>query len=71
LVEGAGMTCVQQETVPWGTGWPLMTDCFSTIVNVRGGNQCFVFGNPRFMEEAAAIKRISSVYAPSIENGTR
>jgi SAM-dependent methyltransferase len=71
FVQGAGMTCVQQEMVPWGTGWPLMTDCFSTIVNARGGNQCVVVDNPRFMEEAAAIKRISSVCAPSVQNGHR
>jgi SAM-dependent methyltransferase len=60
FVEGAGMMCVQQEIVPWGTGWPLMIDCMSTIVNTPG-TQCHVVRNPRFMEEAAAIKRISSL----------
>ncbi len=59
-VEGAGMTCAQQELVPWGSGWPLMIDCMSTIVNIPG-NQCHVVRNPRFMEEAATIKRISSL----------
>jgi SAM-dependent methyltransferase len=59
FAQGAGMRCIQQEIVPWGTGWPLMTDCMSTIVNTPG-DQCHVFKNPRFMEEAAAIKRISS-----------
>ena len=60
FVEGAGMTCIQQEIVPWVAGWPLMIDCMSTIVNTPG-NRCHVFSNPRFMDEAAAIKRIASL----------
>ena len=67
FVEGAGMMCVQQEIVPWGTGWPLMIDCMSTIVNTPG-NQCHVIRNPRFMEEAAAIKRISSLRTAGIQD---
>jgi SAM-dependent methyltransferase len=63
FVESAGMMCVQQELVPWGAGWPLMKDCMSTIVNIPG-NQCRVVFNPRLMEEAAAIKRISSICSP-------
>jgi SAM-dependent methyltransferase len=55
FVESAGMTCAQQELVPWGRGWPLMIDCMSTIVNAPG-HQCYVIRNQRFMEEAAAIK---------------
>ena len=62
FVEGAGMMCVQQEIVPWEPGWPLMIDCFTTIVNTPG-NQCHFVRNPRFMEEAAAIKHISSLRA--------
>jgi SAM-dependent methyltransferase len=58
FVEEAGMICIQQEIVPWGTGWPWMIDCMSTIVNTPG-NQCRVVRNPRFMEEAEAIRRIS------------
>ncbi len=69
FVEGAGMMCVQQEIVPWGTGYPLMIDCMSTIVN-NSGNQCRVVRNPRFMEEAAAIKRISSLPAARIQDGS-
>jgi SAM-dependent methyltransferase len=62
FVERAGMMCVQQEIIPWGTGWPFMIDCMSTIVN-SPGNRCHVVRNPRFMEEAAAIQRISSLCA--------
>ena len=62
FVERAGMMCVQQEIIPWGTGWPLMIDCMSTIVNTPG-NQCHVLRNPRFTEEIAAIKRITSLRA--------
>jgi len=58
FAESAGMTCAQQEVVPWGTRWPLMIDCMSTLVNTPGGPSVVV-ENPRFMEEAAAIKRIS------------
>jgi hypothetical protein len=60
FVEHAGMTCLQQEIVPWVKGWPWMIDCMSTIIN-RPGNQCHVVRNPRFREEAAVIKRISSL----------
>jgi ubiquinone/menaquinone biosynthesis C-methylase UbiE len=68
FVEGAGMTCVQQEIVPWGTGWPQMIDCMSTIINIPG-NQCHVVRNPRFMEEAASVKRIFSLRAERIQDG--
>jgi hypothetical protein len=65
FVEGAGMSCAQQELVPWGTGWPLMIDCMSTIVNAPG-HQCYVIRNARFMEEAAAIKHNFSLRAGNI-----
>jgi ubiquinone/menaquinone biosynthesis C-methylase UbiE len=68
FVEDAGMSCVQQEIVPWGPGWPWMIDCMSTIVNTSGG-QCYVVRNTRFMEEAAAIKRISSLRPAGIQDG--
>jgi SAM-dependent methyltransferase len=60
FVKGAGMMCLQQEIIPWGTPEWLMIDCMSTIVN-SPGNQCSIVRNPRFMEEAASIKRISSL----------
>ena len=74
FVEDAGMMCVQQEIVPWGppdiqmyrrSYWPWMIDCMSMIIN-KPGNQCHVVRNPRFMEEAEAIKRISSLRAAGI-----
>lgn len=69
FVEGAGMSCVQQEMVPWGTGWALMIDCMSTICNTPG-HQCYVFRNARFREEATTIKRISTLCSRrAIENG--
>jgi ubiquinone/menaquinone biosynthesis C-methylase UbiE len=69
FVKDSGMMCVQQEIIPWGlplfqsnrrSYWMWMIDCMSTIVN-KPGNQCHVFKNPRFMEAAADIKRISSL----------
>jgi len=75
FVKDAGMTCVQQEIIPWGppliqtrrkSYWLWMIDCMSTIVN-KPGNQCNVFTNPRFMEEAAAVKRISSLGVAGIQ----
>jgi len=57
FVARSGMSCLQQEIVPWENG-PLI-DCMSTIIN-RSGKECIVIENRRFMEEAAAIKRISS-----------
>ena len=59
FVERSGMSCLQQELVPWGDGWPMLIDCMSTIIN-RPGKECVVIENHRFMEEAVAIKRISS-----------
>jgi SAM-dependent methyltransferase len=58
FAERSGMSCLQQEIVPWGNG-PTLIDCMSTIIN-RSGKECVVIENHRFMEEAAAIKRISS-----------
>jgi len=68
FVEAAGMMCVQQEIVPWGTGWPLMIDCMTTIMNARGSS-CRILHNPRFMEEAATIKQIAALGA-SAKPGT-
>ena len=59
FAERSGMSCVQQELVPWENSWPMLLDCMSTIIN-RSGKECVVIDNHRFMEEAAAIKRISS-----------
>jgi hypothetical protein len=42
-----------------------MIDCMSTIVNAPG-HQCYVIRNPRFMEEAAAIKHNFSLRAGNI-----
>jgi ubiquinone/menaquinone biosynthesis C-methylase UbiE len=68
FVEGAGMMCIQQEIVPWGTGLPQMIDCISTIINTPG-NRCHVVRNPRFMEEAASVKRICFLRAERIQDG--
>jgi SAM-dependent methyltransferase len=57
----AGMSCLQQELVPWGPGWPLLIDCMTTLVN-RPGVACAVIENHRFLEEAAAVKRISATF---------
>jgi ubiquinone/menaquinone biosynthesis C-methylase UbiE len=60
FVAGVGMSCIQQEIVPWGSsGWPVLIDCMSTIVNASG-KECMTFENWRFREEAAATKRIAA-----------
>jgi ubiquinone/menaquinone biosynthesis C-methylase UbiE len=59
FADRSGMSCLHQELVPWEQSWPMLLDCMSTIVN-RSGKECVVIENHRFMEEAAAIKRISS-----------
>jgi len=56
----AGMSCALQELIPWGTGWPILIDCISTIINARD-RQCVVVENPRFTEEAAMIRRVSEL----------
>jgi len=63
FTERSGMSCLQQELIPWGDGWPLLIDCMSILINAPG-KECVVIENHRFMEEAAAIKRISSYLSP-------
>jgi SAM-dependent methyltransferase len=60
IVVESGMSCVQQEAIPWGNGWPELIDCITTIVNSRGRSSILI-ENLRFMQEAAAVKRISSI----------
>lgn len=59
FVERNGMSILQQEIFPW-VGETMLMDCISTIVNAPGQKGTLV-RNHRFMEEAAAIKRISSI----------
>ena len=59
FVDRSGMWCLQQELIPWMTGWPMLLDCMSTIIN-SPAKECIVIENHRFREEAAAIQRISS-----------
>jgi SAM-dependent methyltransferase len=71
FVVEAGMNCVQQEIIPWGPSSSLwMIDCMSTIVNAPGSH-CHVFKNRRFMQEAAAIKRISSIQTTAIQENAK
>jgi SAM-dependent methyltransferase len=61
FAERAGMSCVQQELIPWGyNGWPILVDCMSTIINAPR-RPCSVVENRRFMEEASMIRRIDSL----------
>lgn len=63
FAECSRMSCLQQEIVPWGNG-STPIDCLSTLIN-RPGVEGVTLENHRFMEEAAAIKRISSCLASS------
>lgn len=63
FAERSGMSCLQQEVVAWGKG-PTPIDCLSTLIN-RPGVARVAIENHRFMEEAAAIKRISSCLSSS------
>jgi SAM-dependent methyltransferase len=60
FAERAGMSCVQQELVPWGTGWPFLLDCMSTIINAPD-RSCVIIENQDFMQEAAMIRRVSEL----------
>jgi SAM-dependent methyltransferase len=59
FVERTGMSCAQQELIPWGDT-PFFMDCISTIIN-SPNQPCVILENKRFMEEAAAIRRISEL----------
>lgn len=60
FAERVGMSCVQQELIPWGTGWPFLMDCMSTIINAPD-RPCVIVENRRFVEEAAIIRRMSEL----------
>jgi SAM-dependent methyltransferase len=60
FAERVHMSCAQQELVPWGSGWPILMDCMSTIIN-SPNRRCIIVENWRFMEEAAMIRRISQL----------
>jgi ubiquinone/menaquinone biosynthesis C-methylase UbiE len=60
FVERVGMSCVQQELIPWGTGWPILMDCMSTIINAPD-RPCVIVENRRFVDEAAMTRRISEL----------
>jgi SAM-dependent methyltransferase len=61
FTDRAGMSCVQQELIPWGyTGWPILIDCMSTIINAPS-RPCTIVENKRFMEEASMIRRIDGL----------
>jgi len=60
FAERVGMSCAQQELIPWGTGYPVLMDCMSTIIN-SPNRLCVIIENRRFMEEAATIRRISEL----------
>jgi SAM-dependent methyltransferase len=64
FAERVGMSCAQQELIPWGPGYPGLLDCMSTIINAPS-QPCVIIENRRFMEEAATIKRISELARPS------
>jgi hypothetical protein len=60
FVTGAGMSTIQQELVPWVVEEPVLIDCMTTIVN-QPDLQCTIVRNHRFLDEAAAVKRILSI----------
>jgi len=61
----AGLQCVGQELVNWGT--TRLIDCFSlfTRKTASWARPNRIVENPHFMSQAAAIRRLSHVYAHS------
>jgi ubiquinone/menaquinone biosynthesis C-methylase UbiE len=59
FAERVGMSCVQQELIPWGTG-PVLIDCMSIIINARN-RPCTIVENKRFLTETLMIRRISEL----------
>jgi ubiquinone/menaquinone biosynthesis C-methylase UbiE len=57
FVERSGMSILQQELISW-VGEAMLIDCISTIINTPDKKGVLIKNN-RFMEEAAAIKRIA------------
>lgn len=60
--ENSAISCVQQEIIPWGHGWPAPIDCLTTFVK-RSGIKPVIMHNRRFMDEARAAKRIAGFAA--------
>lgn len=61
--EQAGLQCISQETVNWGT--KRMIDCFSlfTPKDSTWARPNRAIANPHYMKEAELIRRLSSLYA--------
>ncbi len=61
--EGAGLRCLTQEIVNWGT--PRLIDCLSTLALPGSGwrKETVVVRNPRFMDEAEEIRQKAPLYA--------
>jgi SAM-dependent methyltransferase len=64
MCERAGLRCVTQELVTWGTE-SIMIDCFSvfTAAGPAGAAANRVIENPEFMKEADIVKRRAATYS--------
>ena len=62
----AGLRCLSQELVNWGTE-SLLIDCFTVITRARPGAPAAnrVTENAEFMKEAELVKRRAAAYAPA------
>lgn len=63
--EAAGLRCLTQEIVNWGT--PLLIDCMSTLTPAgsRWRREAVILRNPRFMAEADSIREKAPLYGRS------
>ena len=61
-VESAGLACISQETLNWGS--ELMTDCITVFTSVGSVYErpCRTIANNRFMLEAQQFNEIASIY---------
>jgi len=65
LATAAGLQCIVQEKITWGTRRSLI-DCMSTLVR-RGSKRAGaarVLHNPDFMRQAAELARLAALYEP-------
>jgi len=63
LAKEYGLSCISQEIIPWQTK-TMFIDCLSTIVKNNSSlvRTNHILRNPKFMQEAANLSRLSQVY---------
>lgn len=64
MCERAGLACISQEVINWGTNLPLPIDCLSTFTRADGrlARPTRIVYNGRFMQQARYLANLAPLY---------